>query len=504
MRGISNTKYKEQVADYLTHRFPQGGTALDIGAGSGTYAKLVGHHFQMTAVEVDEKTAEENRIERLYEKVIIDDIKNIEIGQYDLIILGDVLEHLTVSEAQELLERLDKGGCYKEMLIAVPYLYKQGATGGNEYEVHKQDDLTHKIFMERYKGFRRLVGDNNYGYYIRKADWQTTEEPYRLSVVIPRYKEDENKIKPLLSMLNSQIAVDFNDFEVVIVNNNNPKLLDEDFMRSFENLNIYYIDSDVTGGAGAARQVGIDNCHGEYIMFVDADDRLYSVGVISNVLKEIDSGNWWDLLSSPFIEEHEFSNGERVYIKRVEKWTWLHGKVYKRKYVLGNPYIRFPDDMRTEEDVYFNLQCLAYTNKVKTISAPSVVWCFNKDSITRENHREYLWTCPYRHLGVIGRVIDTFVQTRRPIEIIKQRVTRESVYIYFLMQAEHWRSADAEKYKPELLEAWGEFNRKYEEYLYPSKSPEFAEIYNRERGRQEKTFMEEFGYDELAKMVQKV
>lgn len=40
----------------------------------------------------------------------------------------------------------------------------------------------------------------------------------RLSVIIPRYKEDEKAMFPLLSSISNQIAINMNEVEVVIGN----------------------------------------------------------------------------------------------------------------------------------------------------------------------------------------------------------------------------------------------------------------------------------------------
>ena len=53
------------------------------------------------------------------------------------------------------------------MIVAVPYQYKQGIVDDNEYEIHKQDDLTNEIFLERYPFMRLLIGNDIYGYYIK-------------------------------------------------------------------------------------------------------------------------------------------------------------------------------------------------------------------------------------------------------------------------------------------------------------------------------------------------
>ena len=86
---------------------------------------------------------------------------------YDLIIFGDVLEHMTVEDAQAVVDYA-RDRC-DNMLIAVPFLYEQGAKNGNPYEIHLQADLTPELFNERFPGFKPIYMSEDYAYYV-KAD----------------------------------------------------------------------------------------------------------------------------------------------------------------------------------------------------------------------------------------------------------------------------------------------------------------------------------------------
>ena len=81
---------------------------LDIGCGSGTYAKMF-PEARWTGVEVWEPYIEEFKLNDLYEEVILSDVRALRIatlGRFDVAILGDVLEHMEKSDAQDLLERV--------------------------------------------------------------------------------------------------------------------------------------------------------------------------------------------------------------------------------------------------------------------------------------------------------------------------------------------------------------------------------------------------------------
>lgn len=116
----------------------------------------------MDAVEIFKPNAE--KVKQLgYRKVYNYPIQNFPYKWYDVIIFGDVIEHMTVEDAQQTLDYAHDR-C-KDMIIAVPYLYKQDPIYGNPWEKHIQDDLTRELFMERYPGYEELEVFRGYTYW---------------------------------------------------------------------------------------------------------------------------------------------------------------------------------------------------------------------------------------------------------------------------------------------------------------------------------------------------
>ena len=161
--------FKKDIGEYLKKNFKSNIKILDVGAGSGTYYNLIGDYFtNIDAVEVFAPNIEKYNLRDKYREVYNEDIVNFKYKHYDLIIFGDVIEHLKVEEAQKVLKYAKKR-C-KEMLVAVPYQYIQGEIEGNIYEIHKQDDLTPQLVLERYPYLELLYGNSKYGYYILRKE----------------------------------------------------------------------------------------------------------------------------------------------------------------------------------------------------------------------------------------------------------------------------------------------------------------------------------------------
>lgn len=171
-KGYSCSVYKQEVEEYLK-KYPSTYTILDVGAGCGTYYNLLSNHFPIIdAVEVFSPNIEEFDLTNKYRHVFNEDIRNFKFDYYDIIIYGDVIEHLSVEDAQKIIN-YSYNKC-DVMLIAVPFLLEQETIYDNKYEIHLQPDLTPQLFNQRYPGFKVLYQTEYCGYYIKektKIEW---------------------------------------------------------------------------------------------------------------------------------------------------------------------------------------------------------------------------------------------------------------------------------------------------------------------------------------------
>jgi hypothetical protein len=157
--------YKNEIRQHFLEHIPATATILDAGAGCGTYSNLLKNHFHLIdGIEIFPKYVEMFDLKSKYNNLFIADILTFDIDDYDYIILGDIIEHMSVEQAQKFLTKIQKKG--KKCLVGVPYLYEQGAEFDNTHETHLQPDLTQELFMQRYPHMKLLMGTHEYGYYI--------------------------------------------------------------------------------------------------------------------------------------------------------------------------------------------------------------------------------------------------------------------------------------------------------------------------------------------------
>ena len=157
---------KAEIDNWIREHFQRGSSCWDVGAGDGKWSDMLRDYLIMDACEVWTPNIKEHDLQRKYRRVYNCSIQRMTYDWYDLIIFGDVIEHMEVSVAQFVL-KIARRRC-TDMIVAVPFLYPQGALYGNLYEIHIQDDLTAEIFNERYEGFEPIWSNRTYCYYHKE------------------------------------------------------------------------------------------------------------------------------------------------------------------------------------------------------------------------------------------------------------------------------------------------------------------------------------------------
>ena len=96
---------------------------------------------------------------------------------------------------------------------------------------------------------------------------------YSFSFIIPVYNVERKLFE---ECLNSIISQNFANYEIIIVNDGStlPEVEETSlsFTAKYENIKYFLQENQ---GSAAARNTGLDHASGEYVMFVDADDRLH-------------------------------------------------------------------------------------------------------------------------------------------------------------------------------------------------------------------------------------
>lgn len=158
--------------------------------------------------------------------------------------------------------------------------------------------------------------------------------PIKLSIIIPYYKTYELTVK-LLDNLTKQLT---DEVEVILIDDGcNEERLDE------YDINVIHFDKN--RGLSCARNTGIKQAKGEYLVFIDSDD-LVANDYVETIINKINSCEFdycyfsWKALNSNL----------RVIIEdEPPSWNWaVWNAIYKKDYVE-----LFDENIRVYEDVPF-------------------------------------------------------------------------------------------------------------------------------------------------------
>ena len=110
------------------------------------------------------------------------------------------------------------------------------------------------------------------------------DDDLKISVIIPVYNVEEY----LQECINSIINQTYKNLEIIIVNDgstDNSLNICNEYQKIDERIKVF---TQKNGGLSAARNTGIINATGDYILFVDSDDwlELSAVEIMTNLLKE--------------------------------------------------------------------------------------------------------------------------------------------------------------------------------------------------------------------------
>lgn len=299
-----------------------------------------------------------------------------------------------------------------------------------------------------------------------------------LSIIVPRYKESERDIFPLLSSINNQVGIDFFDIEVIIANDGGGVgPLSDEFLEWY-NMEICQIDMPENRGPGVARQVGFDVAKGKYVMFCDADDILHNVAALGALIQEC-KNKTPDMLTSEWLEE-KIEDSQFAYITHEIDNTWMFGKVFRRAFLIENK-IRFHDTLRVHEDSYFLFICASLAEKNYHMNFTTYVWRYTANSITRINDCVY----SFKSIPIFIKAISLALEKVEAItpDQIECKVVQFVLYIYFLLHLQNWLEDENKHYLIAAENAFSNYFKHWRHYWDKADSNMITQIYNEERQR---------------------
>lgn len=211
---------------------------------------------------------------------------------------------------------------------------------------------------------------------------------YKISVVVPVYKVRQRMINTLKSLKNQT----FREFEVLFIDDGSPddsSDFADDYLK-YSNVS-YRIIKKKNGGVSSARNLGIEEAEGKYIMFLDSDDYIDKDMLTDLYNKAIERN--YDCVYSAYVFEDdngtEITNnlndlndgrmqGKEAALGLIYGTTYTHimANLFKRSLLIENN-IRFDENRKFAEDISFMVKAYANCHEVysiKKVYAHYVKW----------------------------------------------------------------------------------------------------------------------------------
>lgn len=197
------------------------------------------------------------------------------------------------------------------------------------------------------------------------------------SIIIPVYNCENYIERCLLSVTQQEVS----GVEILVIDDGSTDRTKDiilDLQKKDTRIKYFF---QKNGGVSSARNLGLEKASGEYIMFLDGDDRLPQ-GLVAKLLNVIIEENF-DLLILDYLyvftkakkKSNIFQNLEIKNIKYMDKkqvifstltsdeLNFLGAKLYKSQIIKENK-LKFDVTKETGEDLLFNLEYMDYTQKI--------------------------------------------------------------------------------------------------------------------------------------------
>lgn len=258
-------------------------------------------------------------------------------------------------------------------------------------------------------------------------------------VIVPVY----NAEKTLKACVDSVLAQTCSDFELILV--------DDGSRDSSGWICDAYAEQDArvqvihqkNAGVSAARNAGMDNACGEYLLFVDSDDRI-EPEMIETVRSFADAQNCDAVISGLRVFESgvymRTQNAKHTGCFGSEIWNWIcedsepfgwAGSKVLRTDVVKRNRIRFNEKMNSQEDLDFLLSVYAYSERMGVM--PYAGYVYNHMPSKRTPP---IWDFIGNQLKLIRIAEEKTALTKRAEDAVQERIAL-LLYTYLYDAVDH-------------------------------------------------------------------
>ena len=209
-----------------------------------------------------------------------------------------------------------------------------------------------------------------------------------IDIIIPTYNDKNNLITTLKSVPKN--------FTITVVDDCSQPSYKEEILQLFPQIN--FIKTAVNCGPGMARQLGINQTHQPYIMFIDSGD-YFLPNIENKIIDTIINNKSTDMFIWTFYNEIN---------KKTSTFNTnhLHGKMYNRKFLNKYNICFTKQGSYANEDIGFNRLCKLIIDDKQPLclyTSPETIYVrtYDKDSLTQKDNKIFSYLT-----GSIGLIVN--------------------------------------------------------------------------------------------------
>lgn len=321
-----------------------------------------------------------------------------------------------------------------------------------------------------------------------------------LDIIITHYNESEEVYKPLFDSIALQQCIDFGRIGVIVENDGHEHPIPQEFFGQYK-YDIRYIEND-HAGISRTRNAGIKDSEAEYIMWCDCDDMFCSVFGLLYILNEIDKGEF-DAFNPDFIEETRDGNGKIKFATHHDDHTFVHGKVFRREWLIRNN-LKFNPNINIHEDALFNAVVLnvAGDKSIRVTKNPFYLWKWRKESVCRSEP------------DFVLKTYDILIKSRR--QLVEDLIARGNAYQanfysammildgFYLSNTPAWKKPENAEYRQRAFKLLSAYWNNYKDAInkVPKDAMSVIAMKARERAVNEGLVTEDYTFTEFIRTIE--
>jgi len=289
-----------------------------------------------------------------------------------------------------------------------------------------------------------------------------------LSIIVTSYKESVNDVMETLMSIDRQKGVNFDDIEVILVNDAGTPI-SEKSLKSLSNITPVYVINEENLGPMPTRKKAFDMAKNEYVTFIDAQDVYvydFALNLIFNQLRSTTAPDHQPIqlvLASRIREELNEAKEAKTKFNYIIDSGWLcnlHAKVFHKEFLKSSCVYWLEGKELAAEDEHFVRQVYDYCNYqlVREIKEPIYLYAYGASSLTHAGVKHEFYARIYKdYLRIMSNYLD-IVRLRTPWNLEKV-VTHFCVKSYLHILSDYFDRFP--EHKQNAMMAFVDFYHKY-------------------------------------------